>query len=362
MSKLNFFHNGYFNREDKCIHHSYENFKKEEIGMRKLFSILAILTIILLAACQLNEDDEELTKVILAGGEWDSILFHNGIAERIIEEGYGYDVEIISGSTAAILQGVRQGDIDLIVEMWTDTMKEVYEEGTEAGDLVTVGTNFDSVSNGFHVPAYVIEGDPERGIEPLAPDLRRVEDLKDYLELFPDPEDPNKGIFYNGPSSWAIKEIMDDKFEAYGLGDMYNNFSAGSQGALNAVLADAFNKGEPWLGYAWAPTTTTALYDLIMLEEDPYDEEIYNETRKTERPPQEVLIVANSDFADKAPDLIDFFSKYETSEELTEEGLKYMLDNDISAEETAEWWLVEYEELWTEWVPEEIANKVKDSL
>src|SRR5690625_7652439 len=79
--------------------------------------------------------------------------------------------------------------------MWTDTMKEVYEEGTEAGDLVTVVTNFDSVSNGFHVPAYVIEGDPERGIEPLAPDLKRVEDLKDYPELFPDPEDPNKGIF-----------------------------------------------------------------------------------------------------------------------------------------------------------------------
>ncbi|HLS20262.1 MAG TPA: ABC transporter substrate-binding protein [Bacillota bacterium] len=329
--------------------------------MKKVIQLIVIFSMIILVACSIDED-EELTKVVLAGGEWDSILFHNGIAEKIIKEGYGYDVDIIMGSTAAILQGVRQGDIDLIIEMWTDTMKEVYEEGTEAGDLVTIGKNFDSIANGFHVPTYVIEGDPERGIKPLAPDLKRVEDLKKYPDLFPDPEDPEKGIFYNGPSSWAVKEIMDDKFDAYGLDEAYNNFSAGSQAALNAVLADAYEKGKPWLGYAWAPTATTALYDLTLLEEDPYDEEIYNDTRKTMRPPQEVYIVANHIFAEKAPELVEFFSNYETSQDLTEEGVKYMLENDISPEETAEWWLVEYDDLWTKWVPEDVAEKVKQSL
>ncbi|MFA1820948.1 hypothetical protein ACDX78_12320 [Virgibacillus oceani] len=48
------------------------------------------------------------------------------------------------------------------------------------------------------MPTYVIEGDEKkRSIEPVAPDLRTIEDLKDYPELFYDPEDPSNGRFYN---------------------------------------------------------------------------------------------------------------------------------------------------------------------
>src|SRR5699024_6158263 len=100
---------------------------------------------------------------------------------------------------------------------------------TEAGEIDTVGLNFEAEDSGFYVPTYVIEGDSERGIEPVAPDLETVEDIKEYADLFEDPEDPRKGVFYNGPSSWNVSKIMDEKFEAYELGEMYNNFGAGSQ-------------------------------------------------------------------------------------------------------------------------------------
>ena len=42
------------------------------------------------------------------------------------------------------------------------------------------------------MPTYVIEGDPERGIEPMAPDLKSVLDLPDYWAV-PRSEDPSKG-------------------------------------------------------------------------------------------------------------------------------------------------------------------------
>lgn len=333
--------------------------------MKKYFITVFIILLMALGACENEADREDVQSIVLAGGEWDSIMFHNGIVKKILEEGYGYEADILTGSTAAVLQGVRQGEIDIFMEVWTGTMKEVYEAGTEAGDLVTVGTNFSSEANGFHVPTYVIEGDPERGIEPIAPDLRTVEDLKNYAHIFEDPEDPDKGRFYNGPSSWAVKEIMDEKFEGYGLGEMYNNFTSGSEAAMNASIADAYEKGEAWLGYAYSPTATTALYDLTLLEEAPYDEEIYNETRMTERPPQDVLIVVHTDFNDEFPDAIEFLSKYKTTPEMTEEGVKYMLENDsadVSAPKTANWWLSENEDIWTEWVPEEVAEKVKESI
>ena len=36
--------------------------------------------------------------------------------------------------------------------------------------------------------------------------------------------------------------------------------------------------------------------------------------------------------------------------------------NEVDADETAKWFLSEYEEIWTKWVPEEVASKVKGAL
>ncbi|WP_226376922.1 ABC transporter substrate-binding protein [Oceanobacillus halotolerans] len=328
----------------------------------KKYVIVMLTMLIVLSACGNTNEEGEQDKVILAGGEWDSIIFHNNIAKIILEDGYDYDVEIITGSTAALIQGIRQDEINIFMELWTDTMKEMYEEGTEAGEIETVGLNFEAEESGFYVPTYVIEGDAERGIDPIAPDLRRVDQLNDYYELFIDPDDPEKGRFYNGPSSWAVSKVMDEKFEAYNLGENYNNFGSGSQAAMNASLEAAYEEGEPWLGYAWSPTATTAKFDLTLLEEDPYDEEIYEETMKTARPPQQVLIITNSGFPEEHPEINDFLSEYKTTPELTEDGVAYMINNEASAEETAVWWLNENEDVWTEWVPEDVVEKVKNSL
>ena len=58
--------------------------------------------------------------------------------------------------------------------------------------LRNIATNFNDNSQGLYVPTYVIEGDAERGIEPVAPDLKTVEDLAKYPELFQDPEDDRR--------------------------------------------------------------------------------------------------------------------------------------------------------------------------
>src|SRR5690625_1250785 len=330
--------------------------------MKKIVTVCLTTMMLLLAACGSLNEDGEIDKIIFAGGDWDSFQLHNSIAQTIIEEGYGYETEVKTGSTAAVFQGLRQGDIHVYMEAWTNTIKEIYEEGLESGDVVKVSVNFDDNQGGFHVPTYVIEGDEERGIEPYAPDLESLEDLKNYPELFEDPEDPDKGIAYNGPSAWEISKTMEEKFKAYNLDETFNLISAGSQSALNASLESAYQKGEPWIGYTWSPTTPTAKHDLTLLKEDEYDEEIFDETRKTQLPPEDVDVAVHKDFPEQAPDVNEFLSNYHTSNDLTEAGIKYMYENDASAEEAAKWWLTEYEDVWIEWVDEEIADKVKEAL
>ncbi len=74
------------------------------------------------------------------------------------------------------------------------------------------------------------------------------------------------------------------------------------------------------------------------------------------------MVAVHKDLPDQAPEVVEFLSNYETSSELTEEALYYMEDNDVTAEEAAMWWLEEHQDLWTSWVPDDIAEKVLDAM
>ncbi|MDC3413608.1 ABC transporter substrate-binding protein [Aquibacillus sp. 3ASR75-11] len=333
---------------------------------KALLLISTLLFVVVLSACgggnEGGSGEKSIDTITLADAGWDSIRFHNSVAQTIIENGYGYDTEVKPGSTAATIQGLREGDVNVYMEVWTDNIKEVYEEATAAGDFEKVSTNFDDNTQGLYVPTYVIEGDEERGIDPLAPDLKTVEDLKKYPELFEDPEDPGRGRILNAPSGWAVAETIDQKFETYGLDETMNNFMPGSDAAIVTSLADAYNSGDAWVGYYWSPTAVTAMYDLTLLEEPEYDEDTWKETKGTEFPPNDVVVAVHKDFKEQAPEVYDFLSNYETSSALTEQALTYMSENDASADEAAKWWMQQNEDVWTEWVPEDVASKVKDAL
>ncbi len=329
--------------------------------MKKLGLIMLTSLFFILSACG-SSSSGKLDTIVLADAGWDSIRVHNSIAQLIMEEGYGYDTEVTAGSTAATVQGLRQGDINVYMEVWTDNIKEVYEEATKAGDFEAVSVNFNDNVQGLFVPTYVIEGDEERGIEPVAPDLKTVEDLKKYPEVFADPEDPGRGRIINAPSGWAVAETINEKFEAYGLGETMNNFMPGSDAAAVADLVDAYEAGEPWVGYYWSPTLVTAKYNLTLLEEAPYDEATWNESKTTEFPPNDVVVAVHKDFKEQAPEVYDFLSNYETSSELTGEALVYMDENSAEPDEAAIWWMKQHEDIWTSWVSEDVAEKVKEAL
>lgn len=337
--------------------------------MRKfLLAIATLLLLTIVTACGGGNDDgskdevEEIETIVFADAGWDSIRFHNSVAQTIVENGFDYKTDSISGSTATTMQGLREGDIQVYTEIWTDNIIEIYEEVIEAGEVERLSTNFDDNTQGLYVPSYVIEGDPERDIEPLAPDLKTVEDLKKYPEVFEDPEDPGRGRVINAPSGWELEKNITEKFETYGLDETLNNFLPGSDAAIVASLVDAYNKGEGWVGYYWSPTAITAKYDLTLLEEEPYDEDTWNENSGTAFPPNDVVVGVHIDMLEQAPDVVEFLKNYETSSKLTEEALQYMEKNDASSDEAAIWWMNENEDLWTSWVSDEVAEKVKEAL
>lgn len=349
--------------------------KKGHNTIRIVLSMLlvALMAISIVASGCAPEAEEsapaEVAKETLVITElnWDSPRYQAYIFGFIIEHGYGYPIEYVSGSSISMFEGVMAGEIDIYPEIWLPNQQQVWDQAMEESGFipfipVTI-TNDDNWQSLFTVPTFVIEGDPSRGIEPLAPDLKSVQDLKrpEIIELFEDPEDPGKGRIYTCIPGWECEKIHLKQIDALGLDEYYNAFPPGSEAGLWASLKAAHDKGEPWLGVVWAPTWIAGMLDLTVLEETPYSPELF-EQGLCAWPSADLWIVTSNEFGEKAPELFPFLLKIRMTTEELNLGLAYMLENDAESDEAALWFLKNRQEVWLKWVPDEVAAKVQAKL
>jgi len=329
----------------------------------KIFSVIFIL-LISIVLISLTVSVSAKDKIVFADPGWDSVRFHNGVAQTIIEEGYGYPTDVISGSTPATFLGLKEGDIDVYMEIWTTNLGDTYYDSIKEGVIIETSVNFNDNAQGLYIPTYIIKGDSKRGIEPMAPDLKTVKDLKDYWKIFKDEEDPSKGRIYGAPPGWKVDQILRAKVKSANLDECYNYFSPGSDSALSAAIVGAYEKGEPIIAYYWEPTWVMGMLDMTLLEDEPYSEEKWTEEGgyACEFAAQDIAIAINKDFPERAPEVVEFLKNYHTTSAMASESLSYMMENECDSREAAVWFLKTRVDVWTKWVPEEIAEKVKEAI
>lgn len=319
--------------------------------------VILVIIIFILFNFQNNEKNNE---IIFADAGWDSIQFHNQVAGLIADIVFGYDVKEVPGSSAILHEGLIYNEIDINMEMWTDNLATYYQDLKE-NRFKEISINFDDNKQGFYVPKYVIYGDKDRGIEPMAPDLEYVEDLKHYHELFKDEEKENIGRIYGSIPGWEADEILYKKFKHYKLDKNYRYFRPGSETALSTAFSSAYEKGEPVVGYYWEPTWLMGLYDFVLLKDHPFDENIYKEG-KTEMPSVKVTVGASNNFFKNNKEFIKFLKNYETSSDLTSSALAHMQDTGDDARQTAIWFLKKNDYLLDKWLNKNQADKMRDFL
>ena len=323
------------------------------------YAALLVLALSVFGGCSTGSADKKL-QVTFGEAGWDSMKFHNAVAMYIAEIAYGIETHEMSGTTAVTYSALLSGDIQVYMEMWTDNIA-TYDDDIAAEKIRALSLNYGDNVQGLYVPRYVIEGDADRGIEAIAPDLKTVEDLKKYNDVFPDPENTSKGRIYGAISGWEADEILRNKYTYYGLDEYYNYMDPGSDAALSAAISSAYDRGEPIVAYYWEPAWITGKYDLVLLEDAPYDENIYH-TGQCAYPSVSVTVCVNSNFYQTAPEFCAFLGNYETSSALTSEALSYMQDTGATSEETAKWFLTTYDELLDQWLPADKAELVRMSL
>ncbi len=300
--------------------------------------------------------------VKFADAGWDSIKFHNALCGLILENVFDYTYTEVPGGSSILHEGIKKGEIQINMETWTDNINGYYQD-LDAGKLVELGSNFDDNRQGIYVPRYVIEGDRERGIKALAPNLKTVEDLSQYSHIFKDEDDPSKGRLLGATPGWDVDKILLKKYEHYDLDKNYVYFRSGSQSAHDATITSAYEKGEPILTYYWEPTWLMGKYDFVLLEDKPYEETKY-QNGETSFPSVNVTISVSNDFYndENNKDVIEFLKLYKTSSKLTSLALSHMQDTGEDYEQTALWFISENPDLIKSWLGTKNYEKLISSL
>jgi glycine betaine/proline transport system substrate-binding protein len=324
--------------------------------MKKLLLTVVLAMFVFVGCAPASTSDH----VIFTDAGWDSAKVHNNIAGFIAEVAFGLTWSELPGSTPITYEAIKNGEIDVHMEMWTDNIAP-YQADVAKGDILELGVNFDDNMQGFYVPRYVIEGDSTRGIEPMAPNLRYVADLLNYADVFVDDENPSMGRVYGAIPGWAVDEILFKKYEYLGLDEKFIYFRPGSDAALSAALTAAYEKGEAIVGYYWEPTWLMGKYDFVLLEDAPFNAADFA-LGKTAFAPSRVTIAARPGFDTDHPEFTEFLSKYRTSSSLTSEALTYMQDTGADYKAAALWFLKTHDNLLDEWLSADKAAMVREAL
>ena len=197
--------------------------------------------------------------IIFADFGWDSAQVHNRIAGFIVEKGLGYPVKYVQGETimlnTALIQAKGGETPNVTMETWTENWQQLYDEGLAKGKdpntnegFINLGANFPNSVQGWYVPRYVVEGDPDRGIKPMAPDLKSVFDLPKYWKLFKDPEDPSKGIFYSCIPGWSCAMVNEKKFKAYDIEKKLQHHAARQRTGAGGLHGNGLQAGKALAG------------------------------------------------------------------------------------------------------------------
>lgn len=310
------------------------------------------------AACPIDD------QIVFGGLDYGSAAFHTAVARTILEKGYECETDAIPGTTLVLNQGMARGDVDVLMEIWTANTAQAFLDAEKEGKVKRLGTTYPDAQEGWYVPRYVVEG-----ADAAAPDLKSVEQLGNYKQLFEDPEDPEKGRFLNCVIGWQCEIVNTKKLIAYGLEEDYSNIRPGAGAALEAAVEAAYLRERPVLFYHWVPTWLIGKYDFVMLEEPAYDKAVWDAMMAEERPteatayPQtKVVIGANTEFTEKSEEITRFFQEYSTTSAQTSAALAYMHDNDAEADEAALEFLRTKPDVWTKWVPAEVAERVSAAV
>lgn len=308
----------------------------------------------------------ECGTVTIANMNWQSAELLANVDKIILSRGYGCKANLVQGDTMPTFTSMNEkGEPDVAPELWVNAVREPLDKSVAEGRLIIAAESLsDGGVEGWWIPKYVADAHP---------DIKTINDALKHPELFPAPEDPSRGAVYNCPSGWNCQILTGNLFKAFKAKDKgFNLVDTGSAAGLDGSIAKAYERKAGWLGYYWAPTSILGKYAMVKLDEGVKHDKVEWDkcTAKLDCPDpkpnawskSEVYTVVTKNFADKASVAMGYLKTRNWDNETVNGLLAWMTDNQADGEEAADYFLKNYEKVWTKWVPEDVAEKVRAAV
>ncbi|MDV7339975.1 ABC transporter substrate-binding protein [Terasakiella sp. A23] len=305
-------------------------------------------------------------KVTIADMNWPSATLIANVDKFILQHGYGCEAELITGDTMPTgTSMVEKGEPDVAPEFWTNNFKAALAKGIEDKRLRIAGDALiDGGEEGFWVPDYLVKADPS---------LATLSGIKAKVKIFKHPEDPDASGFMTCPAGWGCQVTNDNLYKALKLEEAgFDLVDPGSGPALAGSIAKAYERQEAWFGYYWAPTAVLGKYKMVKVDfESGVDQEhfsncltqeVCDDPKPSMYPPSPVKTMTTEDFANRAPAAYAYLSKRGYKNAQMNELLAWMEDQQADGDIISEHFLKTHEATWSQWVPADVAAKIKKAL
>jgi glycine betaine/proline transport system substrate-binding protein len=313
-------------------------------------SIIAIFALVAGCADDGGDGDDENGAAQDGGGEqinlsvspWTGSAVNAAIAQVILEDELGYDVELVEIDENAQWAGLSAGDLDASLEVWTSGHADniaTYVEDT--GEVVDMGPLGVVGIIGWYIPTYLLDEHPE---------LESWEGLEGNADIFATAETGDQGQFLAGDPSFVSwdEHIIDN------LGLDFTVVQSGSEAALLSALEAAYEREDPLLFYFWEPHAAHAQFDLTQVELPPHDDECEaqaEEERACGYPEEELIKFFHAGLEDKAPDVWAFLDDLALTNEDQNEVAAMIEHEGMEWEDAARQWVEDNQDTWEGWLP-----------
>lgn len=280
-----------------------------------MFILVAVFALgTLLVGC-----DEEAGEgsVDIAYVNWADNVAVTYLAQAVLEEEMGYDVNVTMADAGAIYEDIAGGDHDVFLATWLPVTHQDYWE--QHGDNIDqIGPNFTDAKIGLVVPEYV--------------EIDSIEEMGEYIDDFDGQLigiDPGAGIMQAAGSALEAYDSLAD-YELLDSSDV----------GMTSELSQAV-ENEEWIAVTgWIPHWKFARYDLKFLE-DP--EGVFGEA-------ENVYNVGRMGLADDMPEVREFFENFYLDDEKLHE-LMVMIEETGDEQGSAREWMEDNMDIVENWLP-----------
>lgn len=203
-------------------------------------------------------------KVVLAELNWDEPRVINAVLAEVMKSEYGAEVSTITADQTAVFAAMARGDgsVDVHPSAWAGAQQANIDRFVQTQKAVRLNAKPYDATDGFYLPKFFAD----------AHNIRTIDDLKkpEIAALF-DINGDGRGDYWPGAPGWGVTNTYRVKAVSYGLEELYDPLVA-SDALLKSQLASVeAKKTGGLLFYYWKPEALHAKYELVQLQEPPFD-------------------------------------------------------------------------------------------